>query len=853
MRLIPGVADSPPPRTLMSAQSVFVVPPSEKRAGWFSRALHGVGADLRFSLRTLAKSRSFALSALLTLALCVGATTAIFSTVYSLMLKPLPFDHPREIVELYTSAKKAGLDHMPANIPFYLDYSKNATSYEKIALWQFFEGLVGPEDAATRADCVKVTAEIFDILRVQPVLGSFFTLEQCRPGEDKLIVLTQSCWESDYGEDVDVIGREIRINEETSRVIGVAPRVFEAFDARVKYIQPLSWNPNAENPQARYGVGIDLFGRLKPGVTAGQADAEAKTLEQRHVESMSPQVKQFVERSGMTMNVGGVQEQRVQPVRTTLLLLQGGVAFVLLIGCVNVANLLLVRSNTRQSELAIRSALGASRGTIARQLLLESLLLTGAGAVLGVGLAWGALRVTNSYLAGMLPASLPATMDLRVLGFAIGLALLVGVLIGLIPVLHTFRTNLAQVMQRSARGSSAGRGVRLLSSSLVVIQVAFALILLTGAGLLIHSFAKALDVDPGFNPTGVVTARLALPRALRSNPEAADQTRERLLEAMKEIPGVTSSALSFATPFKKGLPINAFGLENDTLPPGSPQPGAFRVAVSPTYFETLGLQLVEGRFFEQADKGIKIPRFVVDESFARKFFPGQSAINGHFSFGGRPAKPEDWPTIVGVVRDVPHEGVEEKSGNPFVYQLVGGNGPGATVFMRTSRPAGDVITAMREKLRSIDPRIAMFDAGEMTKVLDSSYDNRRAVMLLLTTFAGLALFLSSLGIYSVLAYDVSQRTREIGIRGAVGAAHGQIVGLVLKQGLWKVGIGIVSGLIGAALLSHYMASMLFDTKPTDPMAYIIVSFVLLGVGLLASYLPARRAARIDPLIALRSE
>lgn len=388
-----------------SAQTI-----QKNRASWLSRALHGVGADLRFSLRSLAKSRSFAISALVTLALCVGATTAIFSTVYSLMLKPLPFDHPREVVELYTSAKKAGLDHMPANVPFYIDYSKNATSYEHVGLWQFFQGFVGKEDAVARAGCVKITAEIFQILRLQPVLGRFFTIEECRPGADRLIVLTQSCWQNDYNQDPEVIGREIRINEETCKVIGVAPRVFETFDARVKCIQPLSWNPQAENPQARYGVGISLFGRLKTGVTAGRADAEAKALEQRYVDVSPPPVKQFVERSGMTMNVSAVQEQRVQPVRTTLFLLQGGVAFVLLVGCVNVANLLLVRSNTRQGELAIRSALGASRGTIARQLLLESLLLTGAGAVLGVALAWGALRVTNSYLADILPASLPAAM-----------------------------------------------------------------------------------------------------------------------------------------------------------------------------------------------------------------------------------------------------------------------------------------------------------------------------------------------------------------------------------------------------------------------------------------------------------
>ena len=299
--------------------------------------------------------------------------------------------------------------------------SRNATSYESLALWTFSYSLVGEKDSVVRIPGVRATAEIFNILRIQPVLGTFFTKEQNKPGADKVIVLTQSYWQTQYQESPEVIGKEVRIDEETYKVIGVAPRVLEAFDARMKFVVPLSWPPAAENPQGRYGVGIQLFGRLKPGVMASQADAEAKTLEKRYVDAGPPQLKAFAERSGMTMNVGGVQEQRVQPVRPTLLLLQGGVAFVLLIGCVNVANLLLVRSNSRQSELAVRSALGAPRATIARQLLLESLLLTSLGAALGLGVAWGALRVTNFYLAKMLPQSLPASLDWRVLGFAVAL------------------------------------------------------------------------------------------------------------------------------------------------------------------------------------------------------------------------------------------------------------------------------------------------------------------------------------------------------------------------------------------------------------------------------------------------
>ena len=813
-------------------------------------------SDFRYALRLLWKSKRITTTTLVTLALCIGATTAIFSSVYALMLKPLPYQEPDRIVELYTSATKAGLNRMGANVPFYMDYSQNATSYEKLGLWTFFYTLVGSNDAVIRVPAARATAEIFDVLKIQPIMGNFFTKENNKPGNEKVAVLTQSYWQSEYQESPDVIGKDITVDDEKYKIIGVAPRVFEALDARIKFVAPLSWQPAQENPQGRYGVGIQLFGRLKHGISDTQADAEAKLIEKRYVDAGGPQLKQFVDRSGMTMNVGGVQEQRVKPVRATLLMLQGGVAFVLLIGCVNVANLLLVRSNARQSEMAVRTALGAGRATIARQFLMESLLLTSLGCALGLGVAWAALKATNFYLAKMLPQQLPASLDWRVLGFAVGLTLVVGLLIGLIPVFHTLRTNLASVIQSSSRGASSSRGVRALSSVLVVAQVAVALMLLTGAGLLIYSFANALKVDPGLDPSGVVTARVALTRQYRASDEAANGIRDRLFQSIREIPGVSNVSLSFSTPFQGGLPINAFVLENDTLPPGAPQPGAFRVVVTPEYAKTLGLKIIDGRFYEEADLAMPPNRqvFVVDQSFAQKFFPNKSAVGGRFAFGGRPANPEDWPTIIGVVKDVPHNGVEEKSGNPFIYQLFRGGRPGGlTMFMRANRPTADVITELRAKVHAIDANLPLFEVGTLEQAVGSSFDNRRAVMLLLATFAGLALFLSALGIYGVLAYDVSQRTREIGMRSAIGASRGQIVSLILRQGLWKSGIGVALGLVGAWLLSSSMTTLLFDVKPSDPIVYVAVSLVLIGVALLASYLPAHRASRINPLIALREE
>ena len=644
-----------------------------------------------------------------------------------------------------------------------------------------------------------MTAEIFSILRLQPVLGTFFTKEQNKQGADKVIVLTQSYWQTQYQESPEVFGKEVRIDDEAYQIIGVAPRELEAFDARMKFVVPLSWPPAAENPQGRYGVGIQLFGRLKPGVTAAQADAEAKVLEKRYVDAGPPPLKAFVERSGMTMNVGGVQEQRVQPVRAILLMLQGGVAFVLLIGCVNVANLLLVRSNARQSELAIRSALGAARSTIARQFLMESLLLTSLGTLLGVGLAWGVLRVTNYYLAKMLPQSLPASLDWRVLAFAVALTAVVGLLIGLIPVFHILRTNLAAVIQSNSRGSSSSRGVRALSSALVVAQVAVALVLLTGAGLLIYSFAEACESryrtrggerGHGAHRADARTSRQRRGRQLDSRTPVAGDERDSGGDVggavhFDAIPGGTADQR-----VHPGERHPAAGLAAAGRLSGDRDAGVRRNAGT----EAGGRPLLRRRGSAPGRR-----QFVVDQSFARKFFPNGSALGGRFAFGGRPAKPDEWP--------VDHRGRQRRAaqrGRGEERQPVHLSTPAAG---RTTRrihdvPAdepvdGDAVAALRNKVRAIDPASPLFEVGVLQEAVDSSFDNRRAVMLLLAAFAGLAVFLSALGIYGVQAYDVSQRTREIGVLSAIGASRGQISGHILKQGLWKGGIGVGLGLIGA--------------------------------------------------------
>jgi len=837
----------------MSAETTPGNPPAQSRDSWRVRVASGVWADFRFAARRLWKDRGFSVIAILTLALCIGANTAIFSMVYALVLKPLPFPEPTRIVQIYNNFPKAGLNKFPCNLTQYTDFKDHTSSFEAIALCSLNPVMVGEQGSAERITDAECTAEMFDVLGIKPVIGQFFTLKNCRPGEDDVIVLTESFWKSRYNEDPGVLGRQVRVDGKIYRIIGVAPKSLEAYNAQVRFLRPTSWKPESVNPQMRYYCNSPLFARLKPDASVGRALAEVAGLEQNYYDKSDAFTKTFLDRTGHKISVGLVQEERVQPIKPSLYLLQGGVIFVLLIGCVNVANLLLTRANGQQSELAIRAALGASRGAIARQLLIESLLMTLAGALVGVGLAYGAVQAIDRFTQRLLPDMLPVAIDGGVLGYAIGVSVAVGLLIGLVPVVHILSANLAEVIHRNSRSASGGRGVRALSSILVTGQIAVALVLLTGAGLLIHSFANAISVDPGFDPRNLVVGSIALPSQYQDQAKSTAFQR-RLDQALREIPGVEDGALATGIPFQGNLPVLALTLKDSLLPRDSPQPGAFLVGVSLGYFQALHIQLLKGRFLDETDLVKGRQAFVVDERFEQKYFPGRSAVGGHFTFGAVPAKESDWPVIVGVVRRVPHNGVEDTSGNPFVYYPMLTSTPGGlNLFVRSARPVGDTVSALRERLRSIDPSIPLFETTTVQKAINESFDNRRAVMLLLGGFAALALFLSAIGIYGVLAYDISQRTREIGIRGAIGASRSHIVGMVMRQGLWKTGIGLCIGVVSAIFLSRLMVGMLFELKPTDPWAYLLVSLILAAVALASCYFPARRAAKIDPIEALRTE
>jgi predicted permease len=809
--------------------------------------------DLKYSVRRLLRDSEFTTVALLTLALCIGANTAIFSLVYALILKPLPFPTPNRIVQIYNQFPKDGFDKFPSNVVQYTDFKAHATCFAAIGLWQqntLTVGEPGSMDRIQEADC---TADMFDVLGLKPVVGRFFTPENSRKGNEMVLVLSESFWKSHYNDDPEVLGKTIRVEGEAYQIVGVAPKTMETFCAQARFFRPVAWKPEDVVPQMRYSCSLDMYARLNAGETPSGALGRVLALERNYYDSAGSGTRRFLDQSGHTMGIGTLQFERVAPIKSALLLLQGGVLVVLLIGCGNVANLLLVRANRQQGDLAIRVGLGASGATIARQLLIESLVVTVTGGILSVTVACGSVSLVDRYLSVLLPDTPPIGINVPALVYTAAASIIVGLLTGLAPVIHVLGSAPATLINRSSRSMSGSRGVRAMSGMLVSGQVAVTLVLLSGAGLLIHSFVNALSIDPGFDPKHLVEGSIALPIAYQAKSQSAP-LQERLERVLKEIPGIDGSALANGVPFKGGLPILTLTLKENDPQRSSDQPGAFLVGVSVEYFRTLRISLLGGRLFEEADWKKPGGVFVVDQGFEQKYFPGRSAVGCHFTFGGPPSKETDWPEIIGVVRNVPHNGLDDRSGNAFVYYTLGATSlDGVDIFIRSGRPIGDLVVAARDKLRAIDPSILLFATGSMQQVIDDSLSNRRVLMTLVGAFAGLALFLSAVGIYGVLAYDVSQRTREIGIRSAIGASRRQIIGLVVRQGLWRTAIGMIVGAASAAILNRCLVSLLFELKPTDPWAYLAVGLLLLIVALTASYLPARRASRVDPVEALRYE
>ena len=816
------------------------------------RCLEQWGRDLLFSFRSLRRAPGLSLAVVATLTLCIGANATIFTALYGLILKPLPYRDPGQLVEIYNSMPKGNQPKRPVSITQYVDYKAHAGLFEGFALWQAWTFTVGEEGEPARGIGARVTADYFSLLGVQPLLGRFYTMEECAPGRDHVLVLTQSFWESNYGADPKIIGRVIHLSSEPYTIIGVAPRRLEQCNGDAILLKPFEWLPGEAAPQARFSLGPTMYGRVRIGVAPSAALAQLATLESRYYRDVAqPVFRDYLDRNGYRVALGQVRAEQTKSVKDSLLLLQGGALLVLLLGCLNVASLLLARGNSRQGELAIRQALGASRSVLAGQMLVESMVLVCFGALAGIGIAWGSLRVINSYALAIVRQAPAISLDGTILGVTLLGSLAAAVFIGALPALRLCRTDLLKSMHGGSRGASAGRALRAASGSLVVAQVALALTLLVGADLLISSFARVLKVAPGYEASRVVHARVAL-NASYQNLDASHAVADRIVTAMRAIPGVEAVSITSHMPTAQQFPVVTLPIRGSTLGPQDTFPTGTLIGVSPEFFATMGIRIIEGRCFNAADNQPNSRRvFIVDRNFAQKYFHGSSAV-GQLLMSDPKLPPNSVPMIVGVAEVARFNSPDDRTGLPMVYSsIMGFQFNGFSMEIRTDRPLAGLLPLMRARMRSIDPALPLYQVQTLETLFDSYLDNRRGVMLLLGGFACIALLLAAVGIYGMLAYDVSQRTREIGIRGAIGASRGQITSLILRQGLTKAGIGIGLGLVGALFLTRFMTGLLYEVRPTDPAAYALVSLVLLAIASLASYLPARRAARVDPVVALR--
>ena len=817
--------------------------------------------DVRFARRLLWKDRGFAVTAILTLAVCVGANAAIFAIVNSVLLQPLPVPHAERLVHMFNAYPGAG----PAaggstGVPDYYDRLRETTVFDEQALYNSRGVTLGGNAEPRRITAMLSTPSLLRLLQVQPVRGRGFSEEDGTVGKTHKAVLTYESWQEWFGGQDSAVGRDVRINGEPFLVIGVLPQGFSFLDPDVKVWLPLAFAPPEKADDRRHSNNWQYVARLKPDATFEQARQQIDALNARNLDRF-PQWKQILTNAGFHTVVTPLQAHLVRDIRSTLFLLWGGVVFVLLVGAVNVTNLMLVRSSARMKELATRHALGAALGRIARQLLTETVLLTAAGGALGLGLGYAGVRALSRFGLDATPQGTQVSIDATVVAFTLGLSLALAVLIGLIPVLGLRHMNLSQAFREEGRSGTASRGARLMRRTLVTAQIAFAFMLLIGAGLLLASFQRVLAVKPGFNPDHVLTG-IVSPPASRYKDDASLRTFwSRLLDGVRALPGVQAAGAVTNLPLGGNYSDSVILAEGYAMSAGESLISPYQVTVSPGYFEAMGIPLKAGRFFTAGDDE-RAPRVVViDERLARRFWKDANPVGLRM---WKPDSPDDlskgpgpatkYFTIVGVVANVRVTGLAEKEPvGMYYFPYQQGSIRGMTLVTRTAGDPSAMTGAIRQQILAIDPELPFFSVRPMQQRVDESLMSRRAPMMIATLFGGIALFLAAIGIYGVLAYQVAQRRKEIGIRLALGSDARRIFGLVVSEGLWLVGVGVVIGLGGAFAIRRAMETQLFGVQPMDPTVLALVTGVLGLVAFLACAVPARRAARIDPLLALTDQ
>jgi predicted permease len=802
--------------------------------------------ELRYAVRSLRKQPVFTLAAALTLALGIGANTAIFSIVYQTLLRPLPYRDPGRLVFVWNSYPRGGGEPSRVSIPDYLDRRSQARSLEEAALFTPRTITLGGGGRPEQLTALAVTPSFFTTLGRDPMLGRAFTADQAQPGADRFVILTNALWQSRFGGDPSVVGRTVKVDGEPRTVAGVLPRDFEIPWRDVSLLVPFAFTPAQTSDDERGNEFSLMIGRLRAGATIEQLDGEMRGIVSRLIERL-PERADYMRNSGFTGVATPMRDTLVGDVRASLLLLQGGVALVLLIACVNVANLLLMRASGRRRELALRISLGARPSDIVRQLVAESAVLSALGAAGGLVAATAAGGAIRSMVAAQMPEA-AAPLDPAVLAFAVALVIAITVALGAVPAVAAMsdRQNAGALKDDGMRGS-VGRGASALRSVLVGAEVALAVVLLVVAGLLVKGFARLLQVDPGFSASHVLTADVSLPAVRYRDPVAQRAFWTRTLDRIRAVPGVTEAGAISTLPLSGDLSSGTYTVVGRAVGAGERPPHGRMDQIAGQYFRAMGIPLVSGRLFDGHDTPESERVVIVDRYLARREFPGRPALGERLNFGSARNY-----TIVGVVGTIRDADLAQPAPEGRIYFDADQIPLGSMILtVKTAVGPASVAAQLRSAVQAVDPDQALGHVRTMDDWVARSLGRRRTPMAVLSVFGAAALALAAIGIYGVMAFSVAQRVRELGIRMALGADRRAILTLVFSKGLRAAGVGACTGIALSFVATRYIQSMLFAVQPNDPIVFGTVAAVLFMTAGAACYVPASRAARVDPMVALR--
>jgi len=816
-------------------------------------------SEVKYGVRALVRDKIFTLTVLVTLAVCMAANSTTLAIVSSVLLRPLPVPHSDKILLMSNRYPNAGAaDSTNSDVPGYYDRKRDTNVFSDLAMFRHSGMTLGAEGTPEQVDVFLVTPSFFRVIGIQPAMGRPFTEAEGEIGAEQKVILTYAAWEKQFGGAADALGKQMRLSGRNYEVVGVMPRGFVFMDPDVKLIVPLAFT--AAQKTAYHNNSWYNIGRLKPGARIEQAQEQVNAVNAANMVKM-PEFKEPLTNAGFHTSVERFQDVMVRDVRNILYLLWGGALCVLLIGALNVSNLALVRFSLREKEIATRLALGATRTQLLRQFITENVLLTLAGAVAGLSISAAVLRGLALIGGDKLPRANEIRFDTLSITVSLGVALLIGIALGCLPLLGAMRRNLVAALHDSARSSTTGAAARGVRRALVVAQVGFAFVLLLGAGLLLASFRNLLNVNPGFRSEGVLTASTSAPRVRYDDDAKLIALMDRSLEAIRQVPGVKAVGATSSIPFGGDYSDSVILAEGYQMKPGESLVSPYQIDVTPGYFEAMGVQLVAGRTFEERDTADSQPVVIVDERLAKKFWGDVNPI------GRRMYKPDSaeqilhpgpkvrWRTVVGVVRSVRQEGLESygRTIGGYYFPFTQDTDHNFTFAIRMIGDPTAAASSLRAVMAKVDPDLALFDIRTMHERAELSLASRRTSFTLATAFGALAVFLSAIGIYGVLAYHVTHRRREFGIRLALGCRAGEIVRLVLGEALLLASFGLALGAGGATLLRKLMENQVFGVRPLDPLVMTAVLAAVAAVVFVAAAVPARRATRVNPMIALRCE